>query len=77
LGIGTIAPWAHRYSMVDLRKSAGNHIDPEMCSINLAIALNGRRAGVLHTPREREQGDIGVRLRESERSSVERSISGY
>jgi multidrug efflux pump subunit AcrB len=60
---------------VNPRKSAGNHIDPEMCSINLAIALNGRRAGVLHTPREREQVDIGVRLRESERSSVESLLS--
>jgi multidrug efflux pump subunit AcrB len=54
---------------VDRRKAALNHIDPEMCSQNLNIAVSGRQAGVLHDPREREQVDIRVRLAESERSS--------
>lgn len=54
---------------VDRERASVNHIDPEMCSQNLNIALNGRVAGVLHDPREREQVDIRLRLSEAERSS--------
>ena len=60
---------------VDPTKAALNHIDPEMCSDNLAIGLNGRTAGVLHASREREQVDIKVRMPESERSSIEGILS--
>ncbi|MEI6415324.1 MAG: efflux RND transporter permease subunit, partial [Pseudomonadota bacterium] len=55
---------------VDREKAALNHIDPEMCTQNLNIGLNGRLAGVLHDPREREQVDIRLQLPEAERSSV-------
>lgn len=60
---------------VDPIKAALNHIDPEMCSDNLAIGLNGRTAGVLHDSREREQVDIKVQLPEAQRSSVEDILS--
>jgi multidrug efflux pump subunit AcrB len=60
---------------VDPDKAALNHIDPEMCSQNLNIGLNGRVAGVLHDPREREQVDIRIQLPEAERSSVDDILS--
>ncbi len=60
---------------VDADKAALNHIDPEMCAKNLSIGLNGRTAGVLHDPREREQVDIRLRLSEAERSSVDDILS--
>lgn len=60
---------------VDPMKAALNHIDPEMCSDNLAIGLTGRNAGVLHSPREREQVDIKVQLQEQDRSSIETILS--
>ena len=56
---------------VDTSKAALNHVDPEMCLTNLAIGLNGRFTGVLHTPSDREQVNINVQLREAERSSVQ------
>ena len=46
-----------------------------MCASNLAIGLNGRVAGVLHDPREREQVNIKVQLPEAERSSVDNILS--
>jgi multidrug efflux pump subunit AcrB len=51
--------------------AALNHIDPEMCSTNLSIGLDGRVAGVLHAPREREQVDVRLQLPEAQRSSVD------
>lgn len=60
---------------VDAEKAALNHIDPEMCSTNLAIGLNGRVAGVLHDPREREQVDVRLQLPEADRSSVDDILS--
>ena len=60
---------------VDPERAALNHIDPQMCAANLAIGLNGQKAGVLHAPREREQVDIKLQLPESERSSVEDILS--
>jgi multidrug efflux pump subunit AcrB len=60
---------------VDREKAALNHIDPEMCSQNLNIGVNGRLAGVLHGPREREQVDVRVRLPEAERSSINDILS--
>ena len=66
---------AKKVFVVDREKAALNHIDPEMCSQNLNIGLNGRTAGVLHDPREREQVDIRVQLPEQERSSVNDILS--
>jgi multidrug efflux pump subunit AcrB len=60
---------------IDSERASLNHIDPEMCSNNLAIGLNGRVAGLLHDPREREQVDIKVQLSEAERSSVDNILS--
>ena len=61
--------------LVDPEKAALNHIDPEMCSTNLNIALNGRVTGVLHDAREREQVDVRLRLPPAQRSSVEGLLS--
>ncbi len=60
---------------VDRERAALNHVDPEMCAQNVSIGLNGRLAGVLHDPREREQIDIRVQLPEAERSSAEDILS--
>jgi multidrug efflux pump subunit AcrB len=60
---------------VDRERAALNHVDPEMCSQNVSIGLNGRLAGVLHDPREREQIDIRVQLPEGERSSGDDILS--
>jgi multidrug efflux pump subunit AcrB len=56
---------------VDREKASLNHVDPEMCAQNLSIGLDGRVAGILHDPREREQIDVRVQLAEAQRSSTE------
>ena len=60
---------------VDTNKAALNHVDPEMCLTNLAIGLNGRFTGVLHSSHDREQVNISVQLREAERSSAQELLA--
>jgi len=55
---------------IDREKAALHGVDTGLISQDLRIAIQGAKVGIVHDPREREDVDLTVRLRESERSSL-------
>jgi len=57
--------------VVDREKAALNGVSAEQAAAALRIAVAGEETGLLHAPKEKEDVPIVLRLRRSDRSSVE------